>query len=99
PSSKTSPSPIETADDGSFDSTWGKPAPQNFALSPTSLLQGMYDGLLGKKVGSRVLVVIPPALAFGTAGSPQLGIGPDDSLIFVFDILDGFGGAAAADGT
>ncbi|MEU3724909.1 FKBP-type peptidyl-prolyl cis-trans isomerase [Streptomyces sp. NPDC031705] len=44
------------------------------------------DAVLGKKVGSRVLVVAPPAAAFGEQGQPQLGVGPKDNLVFVLDV-------------
>ncbi|MFD8981951.1 FKBP-type peptidyl-prolyl cis-trans isomerase [Streptomyces sp. NPDC059564] len=44
------------------------------------------DSVLGKKVGSRVLVVAPPAAAFGAQGQPQLGVGPADNLVFVLDL-------------
>ncbi|MFJ9077073.1 FKBP-type peptidyl-prolyl cis-trans isomerase [Streptomyces sp. NPDC102278] len=44
------------------------------------------ESVVGKKVGSRVLVVAPPAAAFGDKGQPQLGVGPTDNLVFVMDI-------------
>lgn len=44
------------------------------------------DAVVGKKVGSRVLVVAPPAAAFGEQGQPQLGVGPKDNLVFVLDL-------------
>jgi FKBP-type peptidyl-prolyl cis-trans isomerase len=98
----SSPDPSTTPklnDDGSFDSTFERGMPQSFPLSTGSLLKGMYDGLLGKKVGSRVLVVIPPEQGFGEDGSQELGVGPDDSIVFVFDLLDDFTADAAASGT
>ncbi|MFD8148019.1 FKBP-type peptidyl-prolyl cis-trans isomerase [Streptomyces sp. NPDC059708] len=44
------------------------------------------DSVLGKKVGSRLLVVAPPAAAFGDQGQPQLGVGAKDNLVFVIDV-------------
>ncbi|MEV7730282.1 FKBP-type peptidyl-prolyl cis-trans isomerase [Streptomyces sp. NPDC087917] len=44
------------------------------------------ESVLGKKAGSRVLVVAPPAAAFGAQGQEQLGVGPKDNLVFVLDI-------------
>ncbi|MFG2668684.1 FKBP-type peptidyl-prolyl cis-trans isomerase [Streptomyces sp. NPDC048387] len=44
------------------------------------------ESVLGKKVGSRVLVVAPPAAAFGDQGQPQLGVGAKDNLVFVVDV-------------
>ena len=42
--------------------------------------------LVGKTVGSRVLMVVPPADGYGAAGSPPK-IKGTDTLVFVVDIL------------
>ena len=42
-------------------------------IIPNSLLPGLESALIGKKVGSRVLAVIPPAEGFGTSGNAQAG--------------------------
>jgi len=42
--------------------------------------------LAGTKEGSRVVAIIPPEQAHEGQGVPQLGVGPTDSFIFVFDI-------------
>jgi peptidylprolyl isomerase len=42
--------------------------------------------LAGAKEGSRVVAIIPPAEAHESQGIPALGVGPTDSLIFVFDL-------------
>jgi hypothetical protein len=55
-----------------------------------SLLPGLEKALAGQKFGSRVVVVMPPADAYGSAGSKSQGIGPDDSLVFVVDINSAF---------
>ncbi|MFI5639254.1 FKBP-type peptidyl-prolyl cis-trans isomerase [Streptomyces goshikiensis] len=55
------------------------------AGSPT-IVPMFSEAVLGKKIGSRVLVVAPPAAAFGAQGQPQLGVGPTDNLIFVLDL-------------
>jgi peptidylprolyl isomerase len=44
-------------------------------------------GLFGQTVGSRVLLVIPPADGYGSAGAPQADINGTDTLVFVVDIL------------
>lgn len=83
-----------------FDTTFtGDATPGTFPLVADAILTGMYDGLVGQTVGSRVLVVIPPEQGFGEMGQPQLGIAPSDSLVFVFDLIDAFGPDAAAEGT
>jgi peptidylprolyl isomerase len=38
-------------------------------------------------VGSRVLLVIPPKDAYGSAGQSQAGIKGTDTLVFVVDII------------
>ena len=45
------------------------------------------NGLAGQKVGSQVMLVIPPADAYGEAGAPNAGIGATDTLVFVIDLL------------
>jgi len=42
--------------------------------------------LVGQPVGSRVLLVVPPADGYGAAGSPPK-ISGTDTLVFVVDIL------------
>ena len=44
------------------------------------------EPLVGKTVGSRVLMVVPPADGYGAAGSPPK-ISGTDTLVFVVDIL------------
>ena len=53
------------------------------------VITGWDNGLVGQKVGSRVLLVIPPADGYGTAGSPPK-IKGTDTLVFVVDILDAY---------
>ena len=48
---------------------------------------GGIKGLVGQKVGSQVLLVIPPADGYGEAGAPNAGIGATDTLVFVIDLL------------
>ena len=54
--------------------------------APGQVIKGWDNGLVGQKVGSRVLLVIPPAEGYGTAGSPPK-ISGTDTLVFVVDIL------------
>lgn len=72
-----------------FDSTWSRHAPFSFQIgaSPAQVISGWTKGLEGKTVGSRVLLVIPPADAYGKAGRPANGIKGTDTLVFVVDIL------------
>jgi FKBP-type peptidyl-prolyl cis-trans isomerase len=63
-----------------------------------SLLPGLETALEGQPVGSRVLAVIPPADAFGTAGNSQIGVGPKDTVIFVVDMIKSFGNTEGVSG-
>lgn len=67
------------------DSTYGG-RKQTFMADPDVVLPGIADGLLGQKVGSRVLVAVPPSDGFGSQGNSQLGIGANDSMLFVMDL-------------
>jgi peptidylprolyl isomerase len=66
-----------------FDSSWSRGAPTSFAT--TGVVTGFKKALEGQKVGSQVLVVIPPADGYGTAGNGD--IKGTDTIVFVVDIL------------
>jgi FKBP-type peptidyl-prolyl cis-trans isomerase len=73
-----------------------------FTSNPTviggTLLPGLETALIGQKVGSRVLAVIPPADGYGTSGNSQLGITGTTTLVFVIDVLKSYVGTASAVG-
>jgi peptidylprolyl isomerase len=52
-----------------------------------SLIPAWNTALVGVPVGSRVMLVVPPAEGYGTKGSPQAGIKGTDTLVFVIDVL------------
>ena len=64
-----------------------------------TMLPGLESALIGKKVGSRVLAVIPPADAYGTSGNSQLGITGTTTLVFVIDVLKSYSDTMSASGT
>ena len=71
-----------------FDSSFkhgGKPA--EFPIGVGQVIPGWDKALVGKKVGDRVLISIPPADGYGKSGNPQAGIKGTDTLVFVVDIL------------
>src|SRR5215468_5630891 len=74
-----------------------------FTGSPTviggTMLPGLESALIGKKVGSRILAVIPPAQGYGTSGNSQLGITGSTTLVFVIDVLKSYADTASATGT
>ncbi|MGK3648616.1 FKBP-type peptidyl-prolyl cis-trans isomerase [Pseudarthrobacter enclensis] len=64
-----------------FDSSFDRGEPTSFALN--QVIKGWTQGLTGKTVGSRVLLVIPKDLAYGDAGQGEA----KGDLVFVVDIL------------
>ena len=65
------------------ESSWsGQPA--QFPLS--GVILGWQQGIPGMAVGGRRLLVIPPDLGYGEAGGGP--IGPNETLIFVVDLID-----------
>lgn len=70
-----------------FDSSMnaGK-APVSFPIGEGGVIPGWDKGLVGQKVGSRVLLVIPAKEAYGTEKEVQQGQ-PGGDLVFVVDIV------------
>jgi FKBP-type peptidyl-prolyl cis-trans isomerases 1 len=77
---------LQRKDGKQIESSFGK-ATVPLDLSSSSLLKGLSKGLTGQQVGSRVLVAIPPADAFGAQGNKQAGVGPTDTVIFFIDVV------------
>jgi peptidylprolyl isomerase len=76
--------------DGSvFDSSWQRGSAADFPIGVGAVIPGWDKTLVGKKVGSRVLLVIPPKDGYGSAGSGDK-IKGTDTLVFVVDILDAY---------
>ena len=65
------------------ESSWNGGQPATFPLS--GVIAGWQQGLPGAKVGGRRLLVIPAELGYGPNGSGP--IGPNETLIFVVDII------------
>lgn len=69
-----------------FDSSFKTGSPLTITLNETSVLPGFIKGLKGKKVGSRVLVGIPPKDGFN-ADQEQLKLKKADTMVFLFDVV------------
>jgi peptidylprolyl isomerase len=67
-----------------FDSSWARDESIEFRLK--GLIMGWQEGIPGMAVGGRRKLIIPPALAYGPAGSGHRLAGR--TLIFVIDLLD-----------
>jgi peptidylprolyl isomerase len=69
-----------------FDASWDRGEPFTFQLGAGMVIPGWDQGVEGMKVGGRRELIIPPELAYGPEGSPP-AIGPNETLIFVIDLL------------
>jgi peptidylprolyl isomerase len=66
-----------------FQSSWTTGAAE-FPIK--GVIPGWQEGLQGVTEGSRVLLIIPPELAYGSNPPPGSGIVPDETLTFVVDV-------------
>jgi len=73
-----------------FDSSWDSGLPAAFQIGVGRVIDGWDQGLVGQKIGSQVLLVIPPELGYGSNGNSDAGISGTDTLVFVVDILDAY---------
>ena len=70
-----------------FDNSYDRGSSISFGIGVGQVIAGWDEGLVGKTVGSRVLLSIPPHLGYGSRGMPQAGIKGTDTLVFVVDIV------------
>jgi peptidylprolyl isomerase len=82
-----------------FDSSFRRGQPLAFPIGVGQVIKGWDTKLVGVPIGSRVLLVVPPADGYGSAGQPSAGIAGDDTLVFVVDVLGAYGGRSAARGS
>ena len=68
-----------------FDSSWDKGQPVQFKLAKGSLIDGFLKAVVGQKVGSQVVAVIPPAEGYGAQANAS--IPANSTLVFVIDVL------------
>jgi FKBP-type peptidyl-prolyl cis-trans isomerase len=71
------------SDGTEFDSSWSRGEPAQFALS--GVVPGFSQAIAGQTVGSQVIAVIPPDLAYGDQAQSAIPAG--STLVFVIDIL------------
>jgi peptidylprolyl isomerase len=74
-----------------FDSSWTRKQPYTTQIGVGQVIKGWDTGLVGQPVGSRVMLVIPPADGYGSTGSSSAGIKGNDTLVFVVDIIAAVG--------
>ena len=78
---------VNYSDGREFDSSWETGQPFPVQLGAGGVIPGWEEGLPGMKVGGRRQLVIPPDLAYGATGQPP-DIGPNETLVFVIDLVD-----------
>jgi len=66
-----------------FDSSWEKGLPAT--ISTDQVVPGFAKAVIGQRVGSQVLVAIPPSEGYGD--NPPSGLTKDSTMVFVIDIL------------
>lgn len=75
-----------------FDTTWDSNAPADLVAQSfidnagVGVVPGFAAALVGQKIGSRVIVSIPPSEGY-PAGQEPTSIPPNSTMIFVIDIL------------
>lgn len=70
------PKPFDTSFDG-----------QPLVQSLSGLVEGWQQALVGKTVGSRVVIAVPPRLGYGAEGNEGAKISGTDTIYFVIDVL------------
>ena len=69
-----------------FDASWNRGSTFRFPLGKRQVIPGWDQGVEGMRVGGRRRLEIPPALAYGKRGAGGV-IGPDETLVFVVDLV------------
>ena len=70
-----------------FDASWDRRDTFKFKLGKGQVIAGWDQGVQGMRVGGRRRITIPPMLAYGKRGAGGV-IGPDETLVFVVDLID-----------
>ncbi|MBU7599876.1 FKBP-type peptidyl-prolyl cis-trans isomerase [Streptomyces sp. P38-E01] len=81
-----------------FETTFGKDQSAVFPIGQQQILPAWDQVLVGKTVGSRVQMAVPPKYGFGEQGQPQLKIKADDTSVWVLDVVDTFNAKSSAKG-
>jgi peptidylprolyl isomerase len=80
-----------------FDNTYDRKQKAAFPVGAGTVLKGWDTALLGQRVGSRLLVTVPPDQAYGDKAAGDIPAG--STLVFVLDVVDRFGRDSAASGS
>ena len=67
--------------------TWERSDPFQIILEEGQTLPGIFEGLQGARVGSRLAIAMPPSAAFGEQGETSLGLPAGVDLIAIVDVI------------
>ena len=70
-----------------FDENFSADAPTTFPIGTGGVIDGWDERLVGRTVGSRLILEVPPNKGYGKEGNEGAGIKGTDTLYFVVDIL------------
>ena len=71
-----------------FDNSYKNESPMTLTLNKKTALPGFYKGLVGREIGSRVLVSVPSKDGASLLQSADsLGLKKDDTMVFLFDLV------------
>lgn len=70
-----------------FDENFSQEEPTAFGIGKGAVIKGWDKALVGAKVGTRMVIAVPPALGYGEEGNSDAGIKRTDTLYFVIDVL------------
>lgn len=70
-----------------FDNSYDRKTPLGTPIGVSAVIKGWDEAIVGKHIGDRILMVVPPALGYGSAGNTNAGIKGTDSLAFVIDVV------------
>ncbi|MFR9674012.1 FKBP-type peptidyl-prolyl cis-trans isomerase [Streptomyces sp. TR06-5] len=71
-----------------FDDSYQRKLPSGFPIGVGGVIDGWDKGLIGKKVGSRLELVVPPDLGYGDNPPQGSAIGKGDTLVFTIDVKE-----------
>ena len=78
---------IAKASDGSeLATSYKETSPYKMVVSEQ--LDPIAEAVAGNPIGSRVAVVMPATELYGPEGNPEAGVGPDDHVIVVIDLIE-----------
>lgn len=70
-----------------FDSSYRRGSTITFPIGVGAVISGWDKTLVGQRIGTRLVISIPPKDGYGSQGMPMAGIGGSDTLVFVTDIV------------